>query len=150
MTENIFTPSRRTALQLFGASAAITAPGISLAASSGTKPLLTLWDAALAWPEFHRLASFEAMPAEGDRVFLEGDVHHPNGGRGIAVMLRSGEPLGFVTNQHHAALNWAMQRSADIDARISTVRAATGREGRVPGWGAYRVDIVVREQAAFV
>jgi len=154
MTTRTFTPSRRSALQLFGASAALATPGIGLAAnmaaSTGAKPILSLNDVPIAWPVYHRLAAFGAMPEAGDRVSLERDVPHPSEERGIAVRLSSGDKLGYITNQHHAALDWALQRAGRVDARIEAINEPVVRGKTIPGWGAFRISVKIYEGAAFV
>jgi len=142
-------------LQLFGASAAIATPGLALAADmasapTGAKPILTLADVPLAWPVYHRLASFDTMPRAGETVYLERDMPHPSGDRGITVFLSSGEKLGYVTNQNHAALDWALKRSARVDAQIVVVNEPVVRGRSVPGWGAYHISVVAHEGVAAV
>lgn len=137
-------------MQLFGASAAITTSSVSLAAASESKPLLTLDGVPIAWPVYHRLAAFGRMPQEGEPVVLERDVTHPSGDRGIAVYLGTGEKIGYVTNQHHAALDWAMKRASTVDARLSNVDIAVVNRKAVPGWGAFRIDVTIHEGAGLV
>ncbi len=90
------------------------------------------------------------MPKQGDAVFLERDTLHPSGHRGITVFLPSGEKLGYVTNQHHAALDWAMQRSNRIDAHVAAVNEPVIRGKRVPGWGAFHIAVTLHEGVAAV
>lgn len=141
-------------MQLFGASAVLATPGIGLAANAapatGAKPILSLTDVPIAWPVYHRLAAFGAMPEAGDRVSMERDVPHPSDERGIAVFLASGDKLGYVTNQHYAALNWALQRAGRVDARIEAINEPVVRGKAIPGWGAFRISVNVYEGSAFV
>lgn len=155
MTTRSNTPSRRSALQLFGASAALATPGIGLAAdaaspaAAGPRSLLTLANVPLAWPLYHRTAGGgDPVPERGARVFLERDTAHPSGERGIAVYRKSGEQLGFVTDRHHAALDWALKRSDRVEARIVAVDEPVVRARRVPGWGAFRISVDAYEGAA--
>ena len=154
MTTPISTPSRRSALQLFGASAALATSGIGLAANAatatGAKPILSLTDVPIAWPVYHRLGAFGALPEAGDRVSLERDAPHPSDDRGIAVFLASGDKLGYITNQHYAALNWALQRAGRVDARIEAINEPVVRGKAVPGWGAFRISVKAYEGAAYV
>jgi len=143
-------------LQLFGASAALATPGLGLAAhaataADGAKPILKLDAVPLAWPVYHRLMTLEDMPDIGAPLFLERDVRHPSGDRGIVVYMQSGnEKLGFVTDQHHAALDWALQRAGRIDARIAAVDEPVVRGQRVPGWGAFHISVAAYEEVAAV
>ena len=156
MTTRSFTPSRRSTLQLFGASAALATSGLSLAASAadakaaGPKPLLFLGNVPVAWPVYHRLAAFERMPQVGEPVVLERDAPHPNDKRGIAIFLSSGEKIGYVTNQHQAALDWALRRAGTVDARIVSVNEPVISGKRIPGWGAFHVAITVHQGVAAV
>ena len=155
MTTRSFTPSRRSALQLFGASAAIATSGLTLTANAaaetkGPKPLLFLANVPVAWPVYHRLASFERMPQVGEPVVLERDTPHPSGHRGITIFLPTGEKLGYVTNQHQAALDWALQRAGTVDARIVQVNEPVVSGKRIPGWGAFHVAITIHQGVAAV
>jgi hypothetical protein len=125
-------------------------PGIAFAMQAGSKPLLTLDNISLAWPVYHRLSFFDGMPEAGDPVVLERDVAHPSGERGISVTTSAGETLGYVTNQHFAALDWALKRAGAVDARISEVNLAVVNGKRVPGWGAFRIDTKIYEQRGLV
>lgn len=149
-------PSRRSALQLFGASAALVTPVLGLSAHAvaadapGSKSILTLGSVPIAWPLYYRLENFELTPRVGSEVFLTRDVAHPSRERGISVALASGETLGYVTEQHHAALDWALQRAGRVDARIMAVDEPVVRGRRVPGWGAFRISVDIREGVAAV
>lgn len=142
--------TRRGALQLFGASAAIISPVSAFAAQGGPSPLLSLTGVPLAWPLYHRLGASDGIALAGDRVVLERDVAHPSGRRGIAVHRLSGETIGFVTDRHHGAIDWAMQRGGAVEAEITAVDRPVVAGKRVPGWGGYRIDITVDERAALV
>jgi|GEM_PF-5038371 len=155
MTTPTFTPTRRSALQLFGASAALATSSVSLAANAagktaGPNPLLFLGNVPLAWPSYHRLASFERMPQSGESVVIQRDVPHPSGKRGIAVSLATGEKLGYITDQNASALDWALQRAGTVDARIVSVNEPVVRGKRVPGWGAFHIAVTIHQGVAAV
>ena len=154
MTNRSQTPNRRSTLKLFGASAALATPGIAFAADAttadpaGPRPFFNLPDVPLAWPLYHSAAHFGSMPKKGIRVFLERDVAHPSGGRGIAVFARSGETLGYVTDRHHAALDWALKRAGRIDAKLVAIDEPVVRNRRVPGWGGFRISVAAHLEPA--
>ncbi len=138
-------------MQLFGASAALATSGVSLAAAAtGSKPILSLDAIPIAWPVYHRLEAFGRMPQAGEPVVLERDVPHPSGERGIAVYLGTGEKIGHITNQHKAALDWALQRAGTVEAHIAAVDTAVVNRKAVPGWGAFRIDVAIHEGIGLV
>ncbi len=149
-TTSLTNTTRRGALKLFGATAAIATPGIALAATKDAKPLLALDNVPLAWPTYHKLASFDAMPQAGDEVVLEADKWHPANYTGIAVYTKQGEKIGYVTNQNVAALDWAMKNGSTVEAKIAAIDVPVVRSKRVPGWGAFKIDVSVKNKAALV
>ena len=157
MTTRNNMPSRRSALQLFGASAALVPPVLGFSAyavpvdAPGSEPILSLDSVPLSWPVYHRLMTSDDMPEIGSPLFFERDVRHPSGEWGIVVYMQSGnEKLGFVTRQHHAALDWALVRAGRIDARITQVNEPVVRGRRVPGWGSFHISVKVWDGVAAV
>ncbi len=142
--------TRRGALKLFGATAAIATPGLAFAATKDAKPLLALGNVPLAWPMYHKIESFDKMPKPGDEVVLEADKWHPANYTGIAVYTKQGEKIGYVTNQNFAALDWAMKNGSTVDAKIAAIDVPVVRNKRVPGWGAFKIDVSVQNKVALV
>jgi len=147
MTKRSDMTTRRGTLKLFGASAALATPGLALAADAtmaeraGPSPFFNLPDVPLAWPLYHSAAHRDSMPEVGASVYLERDVVHPSGDRGIAVFAKSGEALGYVTGGHFAAIDWAMKRAGRVDAKLVAVDEPVVRGRRIPGWGAFRISV---------
>lgn len=139
--------SRRTTLGLFGASAAIATAGSAFAMGATGNSVLALNDVPLAWPQYHRLASFDAAPQIGDRITLKRHARHPFDDEGVAVFDASGEKLGFVSRQHVSAVSWALDRGDQVEARIAQLEKPVVNGRRVGGWGNIRIDLDIRSTA---
>lgn len=142
-------PSRRTFGKMLGA-AAVATPGLAVAMPPAPRDetILSLVSVPLAWPQYHRIASFERMPRAGDDVVLERQDTAPFDGEAIRVRTLGGEDLGYIPRRHAPALSWALERGEPGIARLSHVAEPMVRGQRIAGWASFHVDIHVSAAAA--
>lgn len=130
--------------------AAVATPSLAgavVGAPRADDTILSLKSVPLAWPQYHQISTFSETPNLGDAVTLVREDKAPFDDDAIAVYSANWKRIGYIPRRHTPALSWAMERGVARQAHITQIAEPVVRGQRVPGWGAFHIDVTVSAPA---